>query len=60
MTGIWFINRGKFKVHKQWGEDKELIVRLARDGDIVGHRGMGSDNVILSRPQRWKLRMYVL
>jgi cAMP-binding proteins - catabolite gene activator and regulatory subunit of cAMP-dependent protein kinases len=45
MTGIWFINRGKFKVHKQWGEDKELIVRLARDGDIVGHRGMGSDNV---------------
>lgn len=45
MTGIWFIYRGKFKVHKQWAEDKELIVRLARDGDIVGHRGMGTDNL---------------
>jgi CRP-like cAMP-binding protein len=45
MTGIWFIYKGTFKVHKQWGTDKELIVRLARDGDIVGHRGMGGDNV---------------
>lgn len=45
MTGIWFIYKGKFKVHKQWGSDKELIVRLARDGDIVGHRGMGGDNI---------------
>jgi CRP-like cAMP-binding protein len=45
MTGIWFIYRGKFKVHKQWGADKELIVRLARAGDIVGHRGMGGDNI---------------
>jgi CRP-like cAMP-binding protein len=44
ITGIWFIYKGKFKVHKQWGDDKELIVRLARDGDIVGHRGMGGDN----------------
>ncbi len=45
ITGIWFIYRGRFKVHKQWGNDKELIVRLARDGDIVGHRGMGGDNL---------------
>lgn len=45
MTGIWFIYKGKFKVHKQWGNDKELIVRLAREGDIVGHRGMGGDNI---------------
>lgn len=45
MTGIWFIYKGKFKVHKQWGADKELIVRLARDGDIVGHRGMGGDDI---------------
>jgi CRP/FNR family transcriptional regulator len=44
ITGIWFIYKGKFKVHKQWGNDKELIVRLAGDGDIVGHRGMGGDN----------------
>jgi len=44
ITGIWFIYKGRFKVHKQWGNDKELIVRLARDGDIVGHRGMGGDD----------------
>lgn len=44
ITGIWFIYKGKFKVHKQWGNDKELIVRLAGDGDIVGHRGMGGDD----------------
>lgn len=44
ITGIWFIYKGKFKVHKQWGNEKELIVRLARDGDIVGHRGMGGDD----------------
>jgi len=31
------------KVHKQWGE-KELIVRFAKKGDIVGHRGLGTDN----------------
>jgi CRP-like cAMP-binding protein len=44
ITGIWFIYKGKFKVHKQWGDEKELIVRLAGDGDIVGHRGMGGDS----------------
>jgi CRP/FNR family transcriptional regulator len=42
LTGIYFIYKGTFKVHKQWG-DKELIVRLAKDGDILGHRGLGSD-----------------
>lgn len=44
MKGIYFIYNGRFKVHKQWG-DKELIVRLAKDGDIVGHRGLGTDNI---------------
>lgn len=44
ITGIWFIYKGKFKVHKQWGKEKELIVRLAGNGEIVGHRGMGGDS----------------
>jgi CRP-like cAMP-binding protein len=43
MQGIWFVYKGRFKVHKKWGTEKELIVRLARDGDILGHRGMGGD-----------------
>lgn len=38
VTGIYFVCSGKVKVHKQWG-DKELIVRFAHNGAIVGHRG---------------------
>jgi CRP-like cAMP-binding protein len=44
VTGIYFIYEGIFKVHKQWG-DKELIVRFARNGDILGHRGLGDEPV---------------
>ena len=45
VNGIYFVYSGLFKVHKHWDEGKELIVRFARDGDIVGHRGLGSDNL---------------
>jgi len=38
VTGIYFVCSGKVKVHKQWG-DKEIIVRFAHGGAIVGHRG---------------------
>ncbi|ATL47190.1 transcriptional regulator [Chitinophaga caeni] len=44
VNGIYFIYKGKMKVHKKWG-DKELIVRFAREGDIVGHRGVGKTMV---------------
>ena len=40
VTGIYFVYAGKVKVHKKWG-DKELIVRFANQGAIVGHRGSG-------------------
>ncbi|HLG40753.1 MAG TPA: Crp/Fnr family transcriptional regulator [Chitinophagaceae bacterium] len=42
VTGVYFVNEGAVKVHKKWGE-KELIVRFAKRGDIVGHRGLGND-----------------
>jgi len=42
VKGIYFINEGTVKVHKQWG-DKELILRFARKGAIAGHRGLGGD-----------------
>lgn len=45
VTGIYFLYKGKVKVHKHWDEGKELIVRFAREGDIVGHRGIGTDMV---------------
>lgn len=37
--GIYFVQEGLVKVHKRWG-DKESIVRFAKKGDIIGHRGM--------------------
>ena len=43
LKGMYFINKGLVKVHKKWSVDKELILRIARDGDIVGHRGLGGD-----------------
>lgn len=45
VKGIYFLYRGKVKVHKHWDDDKELIVRFAKEGDIVGHRGIGEDMV---------------
>ncbi len=45
VKGMFFINTGMVKVHKQWGDDKELILRIAGNGDIVGHRGLGSDTI---------------
>jgi CRP/FNR family transcriptional regulator len=44
VKGVYFINEGIVKVHKQWG-DKELILRFARKGAIAGHRGLGGDLV---------------
>jgi CRP-like cAMP-binding protein len=42
VTGIFFLYSGKVKVHKPWGSDKELILRFAQKGDILGHRGLTS------------------
>ncbi len=39
--GIYFVYKGTFKVHKRWDKEKELIIRFARSGDIVGHMGLG-------------------
>ena len=41
VEGIYFVYSGAVKVHKRWGDDKELILRFATKGDIFGHRGMG-------------------
>lgn len=41
VNGIYFVYSGTVKVHKQWG-DKELIVRFAHNGAIVGHRGFAT------------------
>ncbi len=41
--GIYFIQKGKVKVYKETNY-RGQIVRLAKDGDILGHRGFGGNN----------------
>lgn len=45
VEGIFFVYNGKVKVHKRWDEDKELILRFAKNGDILGHLGLGDSPV---------------
>lgn len=45
VTGIYFIFSGKVKVHKRWDADKEIILRFAKPGDILGHLGLGNEPV---------------
>lgn len=45
VKGIFFIYSGAVKVHKRWGSEKELILRFARQGDVVGHMALGNDTV---------------
>lgn len=45
VNGIFFLNSGSVKVYKKWGTDKELILRFAVAGDILGHRGLGGEAV---------------
>lgn len=42
VKGIYFLYSGGVKVHKQWVDQKELIIRFTREGDILGHRGFGA------------------
>ena len=45
VKGIYFINTGSVKVYKQWGDQKQLIIRFAKTGDILGHRGLGGGDI---------------
>lgn len=44
VKGIYFIYKGKVKVHQHWDAEKEFIVRFAKDGDILGHMGLGDES----------------
>jgi CRP-like cAMP-binding protein len=45
VTHIYFVYSGKVKVHKRWDDEKELIIRFAKPGDILGHLGLGKNPV---------------
>jgi len=41
--GLYIVNKGRVKVVSKDLEEKEVLIRLASDGDILGHRGFGGD-----------------
>jgi CRP-like cAMP-binding protein len=43
VEGLFFLYSGTVKVHILWTDEKEMILRFARPGDIVGYRGLGGD-----------------
>ena len=43
VKGIYFLKKGKLKVHKFWEENKQMIIRFAKEGDVIGHRGLGNN-----------------
>jgi len=45
VEGVFFMLAGIVKVHKHWGDDKELILRFAHKYDILGHRGLSTNNL---------------
>ncbi|MEO6000585.1 MAG: Crp/Fnr family transcriptional regulator [Chitinophagaceae bacterium] len=45
VIGIYFIYSGAVKVHQKWLDQKELIIRFSKKGDILGHRGLGNSDL---------------
>lgn len=39
-TGLFCVNKGKIKIYQIGIEGKEQIIRLAKDGDIIGYRSL--------------------
>lgn len=45
VKGIYFVYSGVVKISKQWGAEKELLLRFAKEGDVVGFRGLGEESI---------------
>jgi len=45
LKGIYMLYAGAVKVHKHWTDEKELILRFTRAGDLLGHRGLATGDV---------------
>jgi CRP-like cAMP-binding protein len=46
--GMYFIQHGQVKIVANGGDNREQIVRMATDGQIFGHRGLGDDKYPVS------------
>ncbi|MBL1232538.1 MAG: Crp/Fnr family transcriptional regulator [Vicingaceae bacterium] len=47
VTGLFFIKNGKVKIFFAL-ENQNQIIRLAKDGDVIGHRGLGGKKYPIS------------
>lgn len=45
VEGIYFLYEGSVKIHMKWGDSKELILRFAKQADILGYRGLGKKHI---------------
>lgn len=45
VSGLYFIYSGYVKVYKQTASNDSQIIRFLREGEIVGHRGFGTNYV---------------
>ena len=45
VKGIYFLLKGKIKVHKRWGNEKQFILQFAKEGDVIGYTGFGNEQV---------------
>ncbi len=45
VSGIYFVYSGTVKIHERWDKGKELIIRFVKQGDILGHLGLGREPV---------------
>ncbi|WP_075603282.1 Crp/Fnr family transcriptional regulator [Saccharicrinis aurantiacus] len=45
VSGLYFIFQGAVKVYKSIDDSSSQIIRLSKDGEIVGHRGFGTNYV---------------
>jgi len=43
VKGLYIVKEGKVKVYSNEFDGKEKIIRLAADGEIIGHRGFGGN-----------------
>ncbi len=42
---IFFLVNGFVKVHKKWNDPKDIIVRFAQPGEMLGHRGLNREAI---------------
>ena len=45
VKGVYCMYSGAAKVHKHWKDEKELILRFTKGGDMLGHRGLATGDV---------------